>query len=112
MTESIYTIPLSQSQSWYEQSVVLDGVEYRLRLMWSERERRWYLDVMLADGTLLAAGRKIVADQDVLGWMSSDDRLPGMLLAVDMTGAQTDPDLRDLGTRVLLYYLDAETLGE
>jgi hypothetical protein len=44
--------------------------------------------------------------------MSSDDRLPGMLMLLDTTGAQTDPDLRDLGARVLMYYLDAEVIGE
>jgi hypothetical protein len=104
----IHLFSNSLIESWYEQTVALDGVDYLFRFMWSERERRWYMDMETADGTALATGVKVVADHDLLAHLTSDLRPPGILTCVDHSGEQRDPDLRDLGARVRIWYIDEE----
>lgn len=43
------------------QTVSLGGTSYRIRSVWRERSRSWYLDVYLADGTGIALGRRVAA---------------------------------------------------
>ena len=107
----IIHLPTSTAESWYEQTVTLDGVDFLLRLEWSERQRRWYCDLETADGTALATGIKVVADRPLFERLTSDLRPRGQLWCVDRSGSGVDPDLRDLGSRCLLVYVDEESSG-
>jgi hypothetical protein len=107
----IIHIPTSRVESWYEQNVTLDGVKFRLRLMWSERVRRWYCDLLAADGTAIRSGIKVVADRPLTQRLSSDSRPAGEMWSVDRTGGGVDPDLRDLGDRVLLLYVEEDSVA-
>lgn len=107
----IHTVMTSTVESWYEQTVKLDGSSYVLRFEWSERERRWYMDIETVDGTVLATAIKVCADRNLFAHLTSDLRPMGQLWCVDRTGTGGDPDLRDLGTRVVLYYIDEADLA-
>jgi Domain of unknown function (DUF6983) len=107
----IYLIPTSQTESWYEQRVRLDGVVYSLRLAWAERERRWFADLRTASGQVVFTNRKVVADRPLTERLTSLLRPAGEIWCVDRSGAGRDPDLRDLGARCLLLYVDAESSG-
>jgi len=102
----IRTIPTSLKQSWYEQTVPMDGTDFVLRIMWSERGRRWYCDMATTDGTVIRSGIKIVADRVLTERMSSSNRPAGDVWCVDRSGGGIDPDLRDLGARVVLLYVE------
>lgn len=99
-------IPTSVTESWYEQTVTLDGTDYLLRFEWCERERRWYMDLETLDGTVLATAIKVCADRPLTQRLTNDVRPAGMLWCIDRTGQGADPDLRDLGRRCLIMYVD------
>jgi len=107
----IAIIPTSTTESWYQETVTLDGVDYVLSFAWSERVRRWYLDIATADGTALRSGLKIVADRPLTQRMTDDLRPAGELWSFDRKGEGIDPDIRDLGRRVFLLYVEEDTVG-
>lgn len=107
----ILLVPTSLTESWYEEQVTLDGVPFVLRLMWSERARAWYLDLLTGDGTVIRSGIKVVADRPLTERITSDLRPAGQLWCYDTTEARADPDLRDLGDRCLLLYVEEDSLG-
>ena len=88
--------------------VKLDGREYVLRLRWSEREERWYLDVLDGKEVLLAGAIKIVANWPLLEAQRFSEALPpGEIMAMDGRTSPADPGLRELGTTIPLVYLPA-----
>lgn len=87
---------------------VLEDVSYKIRTRYNERAGAWFADVSLEDGTAIATGRKIVVGWAISGLReSSADRLPGILYATDTSAKDEDPTVDDLGTRVLLRYLES-----
>jgi hypothetical protein len=106
---ALIIIPTSITKSNYVQNTTLDGVEYVLRFRWNQRESKWYLAIELPDETVLVAGIKVVADWPLLKMQTSELLPPGELFAVDSTGQETDPGLRDLGERVTLFYFEGDS---
>lgn len=101
------TIPLRTDLLWYELRVELDGVRYVLELRWSAREEAWYLDLKTAAGEVMAHGLKVLVDLPLGRRITDERKPPGVLIAVDTSGAHLDPGETDLGGRVQLYYLTA-----
>ncbi len=91
-----------------EQTFALDGTNYVIRTRYNERAGAWFFDLSLEDGTALITGKKIVVTWPLAGVREYGDRLiPGWLFATDTSAADLDPTLEDLGTRVLLQYLES-----
>lgn len=89
----------------------LDGRAYLLRGGWNQRESKWYLTVLDPETNETIHGpRKLVADWDLLRTCVDARRPPGMLIALDVSGAGVDPGFDDLGTRVILTYTPADEL--
>lgn len=89
----------------YAQQCTLNGVRFTLEFLWNARESSWSMQVSDAAGDLLLA-KKIVLDQP-MRFRYMDPRLPGGdFIAVDTSGAQVEPGLTDLGSRVLLTFTD------
>ena len=87
----------------------LDGVIYQISCRWNERESQWYLTLADESGDAIAAGIKIVSNW-VLAGRTVDARMPpGSIVTVDTSGSGIDPALTDLGNRVRLAYIEAET---
>jgi hypothetical protein len=114
MTISI--IPTSTKDSNYRQRTVLDGVEYELLFRWNQRESKWYMEIYDTEGTLVSAARKVTVDNlqslPAAGYKvtaSGNVRNYGILLPLDMTGLGNEPGLRDLGDRVLYFYIDSDS---
>ncbi len=104
---SLFIIPTSQSDSVYEQVTILEGREYFLKFDWSRREEAWYLSIFDQDENPLALGIKVVVGLPLL-YRETNPKLPqGLLIAVDLSSADSDPLLTDLGTRVALLYEEA-----
>jgi hypothetical protein len=87
-------------------ATTLDGINYVLVTRWDDRACAWFLDILDDNGAVLIAGRKVVCSWPLNGARTPTVGLPpGLLFAVDTSGAELDPLLDDLGTRVLLCYL-------
>lgn len=105
----VLSIPSGRSN--LEFIVELDGVDYRMRLLWNARVGRWYLWLYTMEGAPVVAGQKLVADIPLLSHRRGPDLPPGSLWCVDMTGRGIDPGLRDLGVRCLLMYVEEESVS-
>lgn len=82
----------------------LDGITLRFRLQYIARCDRWDLRVALQDGTLIAAGQRIVVGFDMFR-PYNDARLPnGQLIVIDSEGKYDDLPRRD-GWRERYWFL-------
>lgn len=102
---SVTIIPVSTNDSNYRQIASLSGIDYELFLRWNSREGRWYFDLS-RDGVRLLSGQKVVIEWPLIRPGQSLPLPPGILMAIDPTGAGTDPGLSELGDRVALMYAD------
>jgi hypothetical protein len=84
----------------------LEGVDYTIKGLWNERDSHYYLTIKDASGNDIVTGIKVVADIPFCVHESDDRWFPGVLWVIDSTGSETDPGLRDFGTRVKLIYVD------
>lgn len=95
----------------FEQTHELDGRAYLFVGKWNARDSAWRLSAYLTDGTPLALGRKVVVGVPLFRG-EIDSRLPpGMLMAVDTTGADREPAIDEVGGRVVIAYYDAEEMA-
>lgn len=91
----------------WTQRTALGGVDFLLRLRWSQREGHWLLTVSDADGVAIASGVVLVVGVYLLRRVVDSRRPAGELLVVDVSGANdVDPAFTDLGDRFALLYLD------
>lgn len=103
-------IPTSQTSEFYSQQTVLDGQNYTLEFEWNRREEAWYMAMLTDQEEPILYDIKLVVDFP-LGRREQDPRMPpGLLLAVDTSGEQLSPAIDDLGTRVILVYIEESDL--
>lgn len=94
------------------QRVTLDGREYVLALRWSQREERWYMDLLDGDDVLLVGSVKLVVGFPLLYRFRAIAGLPpGDLIVVDGRADAVDPGLADLGDVAQLIYMDAAEIA-
>ena len=109
----IVTIALAPGVPSYRQRTVLDGVEYVLELRWSQRERRWYLDMRDVNGHPLVIGMKLVANWPLLYRFRTVRGLPpGELIVLSTRWPPRDPGLDELGATVRLAYVSANEIAD
>lgn len=94
---------------FYTMTVPLDGSDYMLEFRYNQRENAWYFSVSLTDGTLLAAGIKVVCNRSLLSRFADTRLPPGILLAYANTTDASTPGMGELGQglRATLTYFDA-----
>lgn len=107
---TIYRVPTTNKTSSFTQVTALEGRDYDLTFRWNQREDRWYLDIS-SNGQALLKGLKLIADWPLFRAQTSELLPPGELIAFDQTGKGRDPGLRDLGSRVELFYFDSEEMA-
>jgi hypothetical protein len=95
----------------YSLDMELDGTVYTLDFLWNRRDESWVMSVYLPDGTLLAGNRKLVLGFPLLRG-EIDSRLPpGVLILVDSTESNDEPERDEVGGRCFLAYLDEEEVA-
>lgn len=99
----IARIPLTNDAN-YVQRVTLGGESYTLRVLWNERRRRWFLSLEDSSGASVFEGVKVVADIPIRSHLLGGP--DGQLWTLDTSGQGADPELLDLGERVLLLYAE------
>lgn len=91
----------------YTYQTTLDGVEYRLKLDYSQRADRWYLSVFDAEGDPIRQGIKLSIGVNLVRLWASDPRAPSLVLMVfDLSAGELgeSPGLFDPERRVTLWY--------
>ncbi len=111
---AIFKIPTTLETLNYEVDVELDGVEFRLRLKFSQRDQAWYLTFLDTNDTVLRAGLRIVSDWDIIRLWQDTDR-PGetsfttsgegsAMIPINIGDPIQVPDSTQLGKDVILTY--------
>lgn len=84
----------------------LEGREYSLRFLYSERRERWSVDLRASQSeTAIFLGRTVVLAMPIVPRIPHPLALAGALIFLPSDGTFTDPKLLDLGGRVRLLYL-------
>lgn len=106
-------LPVNGELPHHSFQVQLDGTTYGLEFRWNERAAGWFMSVYDSVGTLLLANRRLVLNWGLLArfkrWQPSLP--PGDFVVFDTTQNGVEPGLTDLGTRVLVKYVEAKELG-
>lgn len=94
-------------------SITLDGKQYQLTVRYNDRAGYWRIDVADNSGAALMSGLCVRnAGLPVNGsQVAQSGKLGGMLFAVPTSEPGRDADNSELGSRVLLTYVDAASLG-
>lgn len=102
---SILQIPVDSTQAAFEQTMVLDGINYLLRIYWNTRDESWYLDLFATNETSIICGLKLVVNYDFIGFYVQTDVPPGMFILYDDTNSEIPCGRNDLGNRCILLYI-------
>jgi len=103
-------IPTRGDIGAYFFQVELDKKVFGLAFQFNAREGNWYFDLQDALGNRIRSGVKVVSGFPFLQRVTNLNRPPGEVIAIDTTGNDLDPDLADLGSKVLLAYEEEVSL--
>lgn len=108
-------IPTFPDEANYSIQVNLDGIQYLLTFRYSEREKSYFVDLALNDGTLLVAGKRVVCKISLFHRQRYNPLVPpGHVIAQPVTnGSDEPPDIGELGEgrRVILFYATKAEVG-
>ena len=88
----------------HTQTVELDGQEYRLRLIWRERQASWYMSLFTVTGTPIVLGRRLSPESTPTYNLSIPDAPPGLFVV----RGDSKYDRMDLGDDLALVYIPVE----
>jgi hypothetical protein len=99
---NILEIPLSSKAQVF--TIDLNGVEYKLSIIWNSVCQSWILDVRNTDDTDVLLGIPLVTGRDLLEQFKHLN-LGGNLLVQTDTDTDAVPTFNNLGTQGHLYYI-------
>lgn len=104
-----FTLPCDSSVTDYVFQCDLDAVTYGFRFRWNERLAAWFMDILDVSANPLVTNLRVTVGYPLASRAQYNTALPpGLLIATDTSGADIDPGLTELGTRVqILYFSDA-----
>ncbi len=98
-------IPFAPSIGEYDFTSVIGGIAYVFDVRWNARAAAWFFDVREASGIFVMRGIKIVLGC-YLGRLSNHPLFAnGVMVAVDLSGAEREATFDDLGRRVAIQYI-------
>lgn len=106
---AVFKLPLladTGATPHYTFSCELDGVTYSFDFAWNDRDGSWFMQIGDSEENLLHGSMRVVLGQVFAGRDTDPSLPPGMLIAKDTSGANLDPGLEDLGSRVEIWYWD------
>lgn len=109
---AIEILQLSPDHEYQEAEFQLDGDTFRVLVRYNARIDSWMLSLYDFEGNAVATGRRITVNNFLFPWLVSSARPGGQLMALDSQDEDADPGHDDLGTRVVLYYFDADEIAE
>jgi hypothetical protein len=108
---TVFRIPTEQDLADYTLQLPLDGVEFFLTFNWNTITAAWYMSISDTNSTPLLVGRKICINCGIRGAYRDLRLPPGEFIAYDTTGSNTEANINDLGTRVILLYYDLSEIA-
>ncbi|MFB6373826.1 MAG: hypothetical protein ABEN55_12130 [Bradymonadaceae bacterium] len=103
-----FEIPTDPEVPAFTQDVELDGVEYRMRFEYKQRNGGWYLDLYTATGDPIVLGRRLTPEWSPMFNLFLDDGPPGILLI----RGDDDYDRGDLGSDLVVVYVPESELPD
>ena len=103
-----YIIPTRSDFDALRFQTTLDGEVFTFVLKKNYRDNTWVFDLLRQDETPIRHGIKLVVSFPLLHLIKDLARPLGEMLAIDTTGRFQLPDLEQLGTEVVLTYVDRE----
>lgn len=101
-----FGVPITSDFDDYSFTINLDGTIYELAFRWNSRKEKWFVSMSLEDGTPIVGMRPVIADWPPFARFRNASLPPGELMFIDTSGQNIDPGHDDLGSRVLLIYLE------
>lgn len=103
-------IPIDVDDVAFRAQYLLDDGNYEFKFYISQREDRYWFDLLSSDGTVICHGQKVIPGPNLLQCMG-EGKPPGALYAVDQSandGILRPPKTGELGKRVLIMYLSED----
>ena len=107
---AIEILQLDSNHEYQEAEFQLDGETFRLLSRYNARVDSWFLSLYDSDGNPIHTGRRVTVGNFLFPWLVSESRPGGQLMAVDSQDEDADPGHDDLGTRVDVFYFDADEI--
>lgn len=107
----VFTLPTSTVDANYVFTVDLDGIEFQLDFKFNARDDAWFMTILDVDDNPLRAGLKVVNEWLLLRLWVALVRPEGELLGVNLGDVPAPPTLNQLGSDVVLTYLDAAEIA-
>ena len=104
---AIVEIPTRSDVERYKFTIDLDGTSYGFAFHYNDRMSKWIFDITLDDGTPIIENIPVYVNEIPLSRFQDTRLPPGTIMFIDTSGASLDPGRDDLGTRVLMVYLDS-----
>ena len=106
---AVLIVPRDGDVANFEFLIELEGVVFRLKFKFNQRESVWYFDIFDEFQNPLRTSIKIVANYPLLTRLRTQSRPAGDFFAVDSRTFPAPPTLDELGSTVLLTYLESST---
>jgi hypothetical protein len=97
---------------YYTETVSFEGSAYQLTFAFNLRESAWHMSIAMDDGTMLAAGLKLVTLWPITRRIADPRMPPGEFIVFPNNGDTSTPGLEDLvaGGRCSLVYIPSSDL--
>ena len=106
-----FSVPINSDFDDYDFTISLDGTVYLLSVRWNGRMNKWFISIALENGTEIIGMRPIIADFPPFARFRNNNLPAGELIFIDTSGENRDPDRTDLGSRVILMYLEESDIA-
>lgn len=107
---AVEILTLDSSHEYQQVEFQLDGETFRMTFRWNKRIDSWIISLYEFDDTPIAVGRRITVGNFLFPWLVTENRPVGQLIAIDTEDEDADPGHDDLGSRVVVAYLDRDEL--
>lgn len=103
---AIYEYQVPTDTPRFDFSAELDGSTFLFHFDYQAKSDRYFFSMYDANGAPIRRGMKVLAGWNVLRLMRTDARPIGGIYFLDLASHLADPPaLRDLGRRVLFFYV-------
>lgn len=105
---SIVSIPVFIENASFTQTIVLDGINYKMRIYWNVRDEHWYFSLYLPDDTPVLTGIKMPVNYTLISSFFGENVPPGDFILFDESGNNEPCGRDELGDRCILLYISGD----
>lgn len=105
--QEIVFLPMFNDVPWFNYTVTLSGGQYKLVWKYNSRMARWFLDLQLANNTVILSGLAWLIVRSLTGQFTGQTNVPvGTFFCTDDTNQQTQPTRYSFPLNHSALYLD------